>query len=69
MYDFWQFQESAERLNMAANENLKLKREIDSLANALEVLTAELNSVKIITHYHSDSESDVSHSLSPLKVS
>lgn len=54
---------------MALNENVKLKREIDSLGNALEVLTAELNSVKIITQYHSDSESELSHSLTPLKVS
>lgn len=63
------FQESAESLNMALNENIKLKREIDSLKNELDALAAELNSVKIITQYHSDSESDLSRSLNPLKVS
>lgn len=66
--DFGQFQETAERLNAVLNENAKLKQEIESLTTALEVLTAELNSAKIITHFHSDPELDVSHSFSPLKV-
>lgn len=49
-------------------ENLLLKQEIESLKNKAQTLLAELNSVKVITQYHSDSESELSRTINPLKV-
>lgn len=49
-------------------ENLDLKQNVDTLKNQIEALTAEMNSIKAISQYHSDSENELSRSLYPLKV-
>ncbi|KAL6998682.1 hypothetical protein U1Q18_048074 [Sarracenia purpurea var. burkii] len=56
-----------EQLNTTCVENLKLKQECGVLRNKIDSLIAELNSVKAITQYHSDSETELSRSLNPLK--
>ncbi|XP_065220407.1 putative leucine-rich repeat-containing protein DDB_G0290503 [Planococcus citri] len=60
-------EEIMEQLNNTYGENLKLKQECAVLRNKIDSLIAELNSVKAITQYHSDSESELSRSLNPLK--
>ncbi len=56
------------RLNETMNENFQLKYKVETLENKVEILNAELNSFKVITQYHSESESDFSRSFNPLKV-